>query len=594
MLPTFVIGLREGVEASLIVGIVAAFLRQQGRRDALRAMWGGVAIAIALCVAVAIVLEAVNQDLPQRQQEQLETVVAFAAVGMVTFMIVWMKRHAAGLATELRENAAHALARGSMWALVGMAFFAVLREGLETAVFLLAAFQASTDSTSAGAGATLGIVIAVIIGFGIYRGGIRLNLARFFKFTSAVLVLVAAGLVASALHTAHGGAWLNSGQTQAVDLSWLVVPGTVSSSLLTGILGLQPRPVVAEVIGWLAYAVPMLAFVLWPRGQRLARGTAERALKGGVAATIAVATVLVLASCGSGDSSSGSSDNGDARTVKLTLSDDGCPPSQRSIAAGAVKFVVENSGSSKVTEGEILDAKGVIIGERENVVAGISADFNLNMKAGEYTVQCPGAETEHFSLKVTGSGGSETDPKLATATAEWKQFVDENADQLLTRTRAFTAAVKAGDLQAARDSFARTRLYYERIEPVAESFGNLDPAIDARVNDVASGAAWTGFHRLERALFAENTTSGMAKYADKLLADVTKLHDEIPKLGYQGRSWPTAQSSCSTRSRSPRSPARRTATRTRICRTSLPTSPAPRQRSRRWSRCSSTVAAEAG
>lgn len=417
MLPTFVIGLREGVEAFLIVGIVAAFLRQQARRDALTAMWAGVVIAIVLCAGVAVLLEAINEDLPQRQQEQLETVVALLAVGMVTFMIVWMRNHAAGLATELRANAAHALASGSMWALVAMAFFAVLREGLETAVFLLAAFQSSSDPTAAGTGAVLGVLAAVLIGYGIYRGGIRVNLARFFKVTSAVLVLVAAGLVASALHTAHEGAWLNSGQAPALDLSWLVVPGTVSSSLLTGILGLQPKPVVAEVVGWLVYAVPMLAFVLWPRRPRVTESAPRgRAVRGSVVATLVVASALLLAACGSDDSSSGGSS--DARTVKLTLSDDGCAPSQSSIPAGAVTFVVENSGSSRVTEGEILDAKGVILGEREHVVSGLSADFSLNLKAGEYTVQCPGAKTEHFPLKVTGPGGTETDPKLAAATAE--------------------------------------------------------------------------------------------------------------------------------------------------------------------------------
>jgi high-affinity iron transporter len=273
VLPTFVIGLREGIEASLIVGIVAAFLRQQGRRDALRAVWAGVLLAVTLCVGVAIALQVVDQALPQRQQEQLETVVAAIAVGMVTFMIVWMRRHARGLAGELRASAGHALAEGSAAALVAMAFFAVLREGLETAVFMLAAFQASGDSVAAGSGALLGVLSAVAIGWGIYRGGVRLDLARFFRVTAAVLVLVAAGLVAAALHTAHEAGWLNSLQTQAFDLSWLVRPGTVTSSLVTGVLGVQPQPVVAEVLGWLLYATPMLAYVLWPARWRRRRAT---------------------------------------------------------------------------------------------------------------------------------------------------------------------------------------------------------------------------------------------------------------------------------------------------------------------------------
>lgn len=264
MLPTFVIGLREGVEASLIVGIIGAFLRQQGNRAALRAMWVGVSAAIVLCVALAVGLQVLDQSLPQRQQEQLETVVALVAVGMVTFMIVWMRRHAATLASDLRASAADAAASGA-WALVAMAFFAVVREGVETAVFMLAAFQASGDALSAGLGALLGIVCAIGIGIGIYYGGVHLNLSRFFRLTAAVLVLVAAGLVSSAIHTAHEAAWLNSFQTQAVNLEWLVRPGSILSSLATGVLGIQPEPTVGEVLGWLLYAIPMLIYVLRPR-----------------------------------------------------------------------------------------------------------------------------------------------------------------------------------------------------------------------------------------------------------------------------------------------------------------------------------------
>jgi high-affinity iron transporter len=265
VLPTFVIGLREGVEAALIVGIVGAFLRQQGATAYLRRMWAGVALAVALSLGVAIGLQILDSQLPQKEQEGLETIVAAVAVGMVTFMIVWMRRHARGLGADLRRSAASALAQGSGWALVAMAFFAVIREGLETAVFLLAAFQASGDSMAAGLGAALGIACAAVVGWMLYRGGLRLNLERFFRITAALLVVVAAGLVLSAIHTAHEAGWFNSFQETAVSLSWLVRPGTISSSLLTGVLGLQPRPTVGEAAGWLIYAIPMLAYVLWPR-----------------------------------------------------------------------------------------------------------------------------------------------------------------------------------------------------------------------------------------------------------------------------------------------------------------------------------------
>lgn len=267
VIATYVIGLREGLEAALIVGIVAAFLRQQGHRKALRSVWTGVVIAVLFCAAVGVALQLLNQELPQRQQEMLETVVGLCAVAIVTFMVVWMRRHARGLKAELEAHAAAALATGSVFALVAMAFFAVLREGLETAVFLLAAFQAADNQLTAGLGGLLGVLTAVILGAGLYRGGIRINLARFFRITSIVLVIIAGGLLATAAHTAHEAAWFNSLQGQALDLSWLVVPGTITSSLLTGMLGLQPLPTYAEAGVWLIYVIPMLLFVLWPQAR---------------------------------------------------------------------------------------------------------------------------------------------------------------------------------------------------------------------------------------------------------------------------------------------------------------------------------------
>lgn len=268
VLPTFVIGLREGLEASLIVGIIAAFMIHRGERTALRPMWIGVAAATGLCLGIAIVLRAVDQSLPHKQQEGLATLLALAAVAGVTYMIVWMRRHARDMKRSLEASAESALATGSSRALVGMAFFAVLREGLETSVFLLAAFQSSAEPEATGVGAALGILVAVGLGYGIYRGGIKVNLARFFRVTGFVLVLVAAGLLAAAAHTAAEAGWLSSLQQTAFDLSWLVQPGSVRSALLTGMLGVQPSPTVAEVMLWLLYGVPMGLYVLWPQSPR--------------------------------------------------------------------------------------------------------------------------------------------------------------------------------------------------------------------------------------------------------------------------------------------------------------------------------------
>jgi high-affinity iron transporter len=264
VLATFVIGLREGLEAALIVGIVGGFLRRRGDRAALRPMWAGVALAVLICIAVAVVLEAVSADLPQQEQEGLETVIGLVAVAMITYMIVWMRKHARSMRGELEAAAESALAKGSTWALVGMAFLAVLREGFETTVFLLAAFQSSTSPAAAGGGALLGILIAVGLGYGIYRGAVRIDLARFFTVTAVFLVLVAAGLLVSAVHTAHEATWVNVWQEPVADLSAIVQPGTPIASLLTGVLGIQPEPTLIEAVVWVLYLVPMLIFVLWP------------------------------------------------------------------------------------------------------------------------------------------------------------------------------------------------------------------------------------------------------------------------------------------------------------------------------------------
>jgi high-affinity iron transporter len=262
VLPTFVIGLREGLEAALIVGIIAAFLAKQGRRDALRQVWIGVVAAIVLCLGFGIALDALERNLPQRQQEGLETVVGLLAVGMVTWMFLWMRTHARSMKGELEGSASAALARGSATALVAMAFLAVLREGFETAVFLVSVFGASTTPATATIGAVAGIAVAVALGYGLYRGGIRINLQKFFTATGAVLIIVAAGLLMTAAHTAHEAGWINVGQATLVDASALVSPGTPQAALLTGVLGLQPQPTVIEGVVWLVYVVPMLVLLL--------------------------------------------------------------------------------------------------------------------------------------------------------------------------------------------------------------------------------------------------------------------------------------------------------------------------------------------
>lgn len=294
MLATFVIGLREGLEAALIVGIIAAFLKQSNRADAIRNVWIGVGIAIAICLVTGILLQLLRSDLPQRQQEMLECIVAGIAVLMISYMILWMRKHSRDLRSSLQDAAGSALARGSAAALIGMAFLAVIREGFETAVFLLAAFQSVGSPLQAAIGVVLGIGVAVVLGYLVYRGGVRLNLSRFFRITGAVLVLVAAGLVMSTLRAAYEAGWLTVGQQQALDLSAIARPGSVQESLLTGMLGIRSTLPVVEVVAYLLYAVPMLLVVLWPPRRTPPTRAIGRILVGSAAAALAVAVLLVV------------------------------------------------------------------------------------------------------------------------------------------------------------------------------------------------------------------------------------------------------------------------------------------------------------
>jgi high-affinity iron transporter len=293
VLPTFVIALREGLEAVLIVTIIATFLRQSGAR--LRGLWVGVGAGVALSIAVGVVLRVVEQSLPQAKQEAMETVIGAIAVFFVTGMVFWMRTHSRSLKRELESHAADALRTGTTTALAVMAFLAVLREGFETAVFLLATFQNASSAPAAMAGAVLGLVAAIGLGWAMYAGGMRINLQRFFKVTGIFLVLVAAGLVLSAFRTAHEAGWVTIGQGRTVDLSWLTPQGSIRSALVTGVLGMPADPRVVELLAWAAYLVPMLALTLWPAALRPSHVLAQRLRVAGAAAAVVAAVVLVLA-----------------------------------------------------------------------------------------------------------------------------------------------------------------------------------------------------------------------------------------------------------------------------------------------------------
>jgi iron uptake system component EfeO len=247
---------------------------------------------------------------------------------------------------------------------------------------------------------------------------------------------------------------------------------------------------------------------------------------------VAGAAALTLAACGSEPNE----EIAGAREVPVALTDAGCDPATLSIPAGPTTFVVRNEGTEQVRELEVLGGTRVL-GEAYATSPGREGRLTLDLAPGRYTVNCPGgAETATGVLTVTGGTPARTataDADLAAATAGYTSYVETQARELQRRVRRFAAAIRAGDVPRAKELFAWSRAPFEKIEPVAESFGDLDPKIDARVNDVAEGDRWTGFHRIERGLWVDGSTEGLGRYADQLERDVDRLAERVQGLTYK-------------------------------------------------------------
>ncbi|MFJ2769965.1 iron uptake transporter permease EfeU [Streptomyces sp. NPDC087300] len=273
MFGNYLIGLREGLEASLVVCILIAYLVKTGRRDALLPIWIGIGVAVALALGFGCALTFGSQELTFEAQEALGGSLSIVAVGLVTWMVFWMRRTARHLKAELGAKLDAALQMGTA-ALVATAFLAVGREGLETALFVWASVRASSDGSHAPLiGVVLGLLTAIALGWLFYKGTVRINLAKFFTWTGAMLVVVAAGVLAYGVHDLQEAEFIGGLRDKAFDISATVPPDSWYGTLLKGVFNFQPDPTVLQVVIWLLYLVPTLAFFFAP-GRRAARDKA--------------------------------------------------------------------------------------------------------------------------------------------------------------------------------------------------------------------------------------------------------------------------------------------------------------------------------
>jgi iron uptake system component EfeO len=249
---------------------------------------------------------------------------------------------------------------------------------------------------------------------------------------------------------------------------------------------------------------------------------------------LVISSLLAIAMTACSDDAGGGADDGGASsgvtTLEVSITDAGCEPAEITTAAGPTTFHVTNADAGAVTEFEVLDGDR-ILGEAENITPGLEGQFTLTLDPGTFETYCPGGSSERGTLIVTGEGevaspGAETGASVDVAVAAYRTYIEQNAATLISRTNAFVKAVQDGDIERAKSLFAWAREPYEAIEPVAEAFGDLDPAIDARENDVPDDE-WTGFHRIEKALWVDGSLDGMSLVAQKLADDVGKLQDLV-------------------------------------------------------------------
>ncbi|REK87061.1 peptidase M75 [Streptomyces inhibens] len=257
-----------------------------------------------------------------------------------------------------------------------------------------------------------------------------------------------------------------------------------------------------------------------------------RALRTSVVAAIAAATaVTAVAGCAAKNDGKGGGGKG---VIEVTATDTSCELSAKEFPAGHVQFAVHNKGS-KVTEVYVYAPGDRIVTERENIGPGTSAEITAEIKAGTYEVACkPGMKGDGIRQKITASGkGASTkkrDPKLDAAVTAYRKYVQQQADQTLPAAQKFADAVKDGDIEAAKKTYAVSRVGWERTEPVAESFGDIDPKVDVRADGVEKGQKWTGWHKLEKSLWEEKKISGDdKKLADQLITDLKDWQKRVGK-----------------------------------------------------------------
>ncbi len=541
MLVSFLIMLREGIEAALIVGIIASFLRHTGRSGLLPAVWAGVFFALGLSLLAGAGLQWMAADFPQKQQELFEGVVGLIAVAMLTSMALWMKKAAGSIKGRLQASVdaallstgdANGVGRGS-WALIGMVFLAVAREGLESVFFLLAIFQQSQGASTA-VGALAGIALSVLLGVAIYKGAVRLDLRRFFRWTGVLILLVAAGLLAGAVRRFHeAGVW-NLWQGVVFDSSAVLPEDSPLGVLLGGLLGYMHAPVVSEVLAWGMYLLITLVLFLRPNHQPPAvtpttatasaapttsavptappddsQATAARApalgavvLGSGLVLLLGMAAFWQAASSTAQRAGAGGGSGPDAVStvtvdgeagipvIHIAVNQGTCEPHAVTVPAGRVQFRITNGGQ-RALEWEILDGV-MVLEERENILPGMTQVLTTRLSPGQYAMTCGTLNAPRGSLTVVTTDAFKAAAAKPAATAfigalaEYQVYTLTEVAQLQDMLQALSQRIDRLPALSAGTTYSPTMTVTDQAAQTAQAAsgpGIPDTAADSTIDD---------------------------------------------------------------------------------------------------------------
>ncbi|MEV7602004.1 iron uptake transporter permease EfeU [Kitasatospora sp. NPDC089797] len=552
--PSFLIGLREGLEAGLIVSILVATLVRADQKGRLPQVWTGVAAAVALSLSFGAVLTFTAANLSGHAQEAFGGVLSLIAVGFVTVMVFWMRRSARTLSADIKQKVQASLAMGA-GALVLTSFLAVGREGLETSLFLWTNARTAGESTGPIIGAAVGLLLSVLLCWGLYRRALKMNLTKFFTITGAGLIVVAAGVLGYGLRDLQESGLVGGGTSYAFDLSGHLDASSWYATLLQGTLNLTVTMTVLQVVGYVAYlGIVMTLFIEGVRGGTAAPAAAKPAAEGtgaqeqaaekaepvrtgrprwvlptaAIAVPVVVAGAVIAVSDGKQDSS-----------ATVAVSEKECGKGFGDPQPGQQVFQMHNTGD-KVSEVYLVNpGTGSVYGEIEGLAPGTTRALTATIGSGDYAWRCvPTGGTTVTSATVHITGGTAVkavkpvnEDDLKAPLDSYKDYVNKGLATLMTQTQKIQTDVHSGDLETAKADWLTAHLQYASLGAAYGTFADLDKKIDGRADGLPDGTAdpgFTGFLRLEYGLWHGQSAADLTPVADELAQNAAKLAHDFP------------------------------------------------------------------